>query len=239
MAFAVFLCLPPVLMKLWEFRNDWNRDIKLKCTPNCSRALNLQNIHSMKVKFCWSSFKNGKVLYIKTKLSVFVCKFWGKPFRNNWIGKLSEMCWPPWSLFHLCQHSASSRRTSYKICRSYAVLISELVSVCVCVNMLLAPRPLPLLLITTSVLQSHLIRIHFSVLALFLLLCLFSVFRPFSRTRSEGAAGADFISSRAGLSKWKRRVDVRALHYGFVSHTAGHACWIWLCNEAEGKNCAL
>lgn len=46
------------------------------------------------------------------------------------------MCWPPWSLFHLCQHSASSRRTSYKICRSYAVLISELVSVSVCVCVL-------------------------------------------------------------------------------------------------------
>lgn len=72
---------------------------------------------------------------------------------------------------------------------------------CLCVNMLCALSLLPLLLITTSVLQSHLIRILFSVLVPFLVFCLS---HPFVRTRSEGTA-ADFISSHADLSKCKER----------------------------------
>lgn len=89
------------------------------------------------------------------------------------------------------------------ICSVNKRALPQTLCVCVCVNMPLKFSPLPLLLITTSVLQSYLIRIQFSRLCLSLLL------PPLQRRQSEGMAADN--SSRAGLSECRKRLT--AVHF--------------------------
>lgn len=112
------------------------------------------------------------------------------------------------------------------MCKLYVVLISEL-------NTAPPFSPPPLLLITTSVLQSNLIRIQFSSLCLSL--------SPFGSPPSPpeetvGRLGCCWFWFKPCRFIWmQEKADIRTLHHGFISHTAGHACKIWLRNEGEGK----
>lgn len=75
-----------------------------------------------------------------------------------------------------------------------------------------------LLLITTSALLFHLIRIHFFVLG--------HCYSPFcfSMLHDDRQTDADFPSGRVGLSKFKKRLT--SAHSITDSQTAGHACQI-------------
>lgn len=125
---------------------------------------------------------------------------------------------------------ASPWQTSCKMCKLYVVLISKLSpELSVCVDMLLAFSPPPLLLISTSVIQSNLIRNQFSSLCL----------SVFSSPLQDTVTGmdADLHSSRAGWAECE--ADTRSLHHGYISNAAGHACEIRLHNEGEGKKSAF
>lgn len=116
------------------------------------------------------------------------------------------------------------------MCKLYVVLISEL-------NTAPPFSPPPLLLITTSVLQSNLIRIQFSSLCLSLSLLLVPP-HPLQRRQSEGSAAADSDSSRAGLSECKKRLtSVHFIMDSYHIQPAMHAKYDSVMKERAKKIC--
>lgn len=114
------------------------------------------------------------------------------------------------------------------MCKLYVVLISEL-------NTAPPFSPPPLLLITTSVLQSNLIRIQFSSLCLSL--SPFGSPHPLQRRQSEGSAAADSDSSRAGLSECKKRLtSVHFIMDSYHIQPAMHAKYDSVMKERAKKS---